>query len=145
MQPPTLVPRLQEVLSRVRGEIILRHQEQQLNTAIEEEINIATRRRSSEIRAHQIAKEASYKDIYDINYVFFLSFSILVFSFISLDIVAQVIEKSMFLLKLRSVKQFSAKEQASNKDILTPVLKFIMIAGPIDDIKQLLLTKRSRY
>jgi hypothetical protein len=48
----------------VRGGIILRHQEQQLNTAIEEEINIATRRRSSEIRAHMLAKEASYKDIY---------------------------------------------------------------------------------
>lgn len=47
----------------MRGGIILRHQEQQLNTAIEEEINIATRRRSSEIRAHMLAKEASYKDI----------------------------------------------------------------------------------
>lgn len=59
-----MFPRLQEALSRVRGGIILKHQEQQLNTAIEEEINIATKRRSSEIRAHLMAKEASYKDIF---------------------------------------------------------------------------------
>jgi hypothetical protein len=63
LQTYALIPRLQEALSRVRGGIILRHQEQQLNTAIEEEIDIATRRRSSEIRAHLMAKEASYKDI----------------------------------------------------------------------------------
>lgn len=110
----------------------MRHQEQQLNTAIEEEINIATRRRSSEIRAHMMAKEASYKDI-----------------------VAQVVEKSLFLLKLSSVKLYPhlattppncpTKQDGVKKDILTAVLRFVMMPGSIDDIKQLLLTKRSRY
>lgn len=79
-----------------------------------------------------MAKEASYKDI-----------------------VAQVVEKSLFLLKLSSVKLYPhlattppncpTKQDGVKKDILTAVLRFVMMPGSIDDIKQLLLTKRSRY
>lgn len=70
-------------------------------------------------------------------------------------IVTQVISKSLFLLKLRS----SALENAAQgrpaapattrgdpkKDVLTAVLKFVMMPGSVDDIRQLLLTKRSRF
>ncbi len=57
------VRRMQAAVGRIRKSIILRHQEQQLNTALEEEINTAARRKSSEVRAYMAAKEASYRDI----------------------------------------------------------------------------------
>jgi hypothetical protein len=68
-------------------------------------------------------------------------------------IVTQVTNKSLFLLKLRSSALESPAPARTapptrgdvKKDVLAAVLKFVMMPGSVDDIRQLLLTKRSRY
>jgi hypothetical protein len=107
------------LISKVREAIIQKHQEIQLNSAIEEEINVAMNRRYS-LSAQSQLREASYKKIAD-----------------------QIVQKAHFLLHTIPCKT-SSPPLPPHEDVSLSILGFLFQPLPFETLQQLFVSKRHR-
>eukprot|EP01132_Coremiostelium_polycephalum_P002496 gene2496-3088_t len=120
--PQSLVDVWRSVL-QVRTAIIQKHQENQFTNNIGDDDT--AKRRSVDFKTHSTLRETIYKDITD-----------------------SIIEKAMFTLELQSYFDQQHDHPVTNPSISTEIsntlIKFVLSNVQLDDVKKILISRRSR-